>query len=243
MDNIISQQEKENIDMLCLEYEILNYEIHSDGFISVSGDVLLIEILATEIPIKFRVVTGDFFLSGNDITSLLGAPIAVGGDFDCRFNSISSLEYCPTKVGGDFLCSYNDLTSLEHCPNVVFGSFECIQNQLTSLKYCPSKVGGDFLVSNNKLISLEYSPITISGDFDCQDNELTSLLYCPSIVLGTFTCLENKLNYSFYDIYRKMSNDDRLVLIMYHTYYSVWAPKFDLNALEAIFDDIKDGLK
>lgn len=59
--------------------------------------------------LRFGKVTGAFDCSGNDITSLSGAPRWVGGSFWCNRNELSSLEGAPDWVGGDFDCSNNHL--------------------------------------------------------------------------------------------------------------------------------------
>ena len=60
-----------------------------------------------EIPYKFRYVSGYFYCSFNELTSLKGAPEKVGGDFHCRYNKLTSLNGAPEKVGDDFSCGNN----------------------------------------------------------------------------------------------------------------------------------------
>jgi hypothetical protein len=64
----------------------VKHSIHSDGSISVQGDVDLREQNLTKIPFKFRKVTGDFDCSNNQLTSLNGCPASVSGDFYCYGN-------------------------------------------------------------------------------------------------------------------------------------------------------------
>jgi len=87
--------------------------------------------------VKFGKVSGDFGCSGNELTSLEGAPQEVDGDFGCSGNELTSLKGGPQKVGGDFSCSYNQLTSLKGAPQEVGGDFDCRYNELTSLAGAP----------------------------------------------------------------------------------------------------------
>ena len=103
------------IDAICMEYEIENYTINSDGSIDVNGDVHLYNMILTEIPLKFGKVTGSFNCSSNYLTSLKGSPTEVGVSFDCSYNKLTSLEHCPTKTK-HFRCNDNNLTSLEYSP-------------------------------------------------------------------------------------------------------------------------------
>ena len=103
----------------------------------------------------------------------------VSGDFYCSNNQLTSLEGAPQTVGGSFYCYNNQLTSLEGVPQTVGGSFGCSNNQLTSLEGAPQTVGGSFGCSNNQLTSLEGAPQTVGGRFDCYNNQLTSLEGAP----------------------------------------------------------------
>ena len=90
--------------------------------------------------VKFGKVSGDFDCSGNQLTSLEGAPQEVRVDFNCYDNKLTSLEGAPQKVGGHFVCDYNQLTSLEGAPQQIRWSFSCEENQLTSLEGAPQTV-------------------------------------------------------------------------------------------------------
>ncbi len=100
----------EAIESLLEELEIDDYRINKDLSVDVNGDVHLEEMGLTKIPIKFRIVKGDFSISGNKITSLEGCPIKVQGDFECNANPIESLKGCPENV--------RDTFEVTHCPNL-----------------------------------------------------------------------------------------------------------------------------
>ncbi len=89
------------------KFGIRKYKINEDGSIDVSGDVNLSYKGLSELPLKFRNITGDFYCNSNQLISLEGSPQSVGGDFECNNNQLTSLEGCPQTVGGDFYC-YNN---------------------------------------------------------------------------------------------------------------------------------------
>ena len=122
----------------------LKHEVHSDGSVSVEGDVLLKELGLDRMPFNFRSATGHFDCYYNNLTSLKGAPKEIGGDFYCYCNYLTSLKGAPKKVGGGFYCHYNYLTSLKGAPNEVEGDFSCHNNKLTSLEGAPEIIKGDF---------------------------------------------------------------------------------------------------
>ncbi len=80
---------------LCMKYHIKNYTINDDMSISVNGNVDLSDKNLKSIPIKFKEVTGYFY---------------------CSYNQLTSLKYCPETVGGDFWCSYNQITNFDGLP-------------------------------------------------------------------------------------------------------------------------------
>ncbi len=101
----MSEQEIHNI---CKKYNITNYTINSDGSIDVNGDVSLSYKGLSELPLKFGIVSGSFYCSNNNLTSLEGSPIELGGSFWCNGNKLTSLEgyngeydklYCNNKDG------------------------------------------------------------------------------------------------------------------------------------------------
>ena len=59
--------------------------------------------------------------------------IRIGGEFDCSGNNLTSLVGAPSSVGGNFDCSGNNLTSLAGAPKIVDKDFHCRNNtvQLT----------------------------------------------------------------------------------------------------------------
>ena len=111
----------------CEKYQIKDYEIHEDDWsISVKGSVYFNGQDFEKLPLKFKNVTGDFWIDRcKSLTSLKGCPEKVGRYFDCdHCKSLTSLEGCPERVDGYFSCmGCNSLTSLEGCPEEVGKSF------------------------------------------------------------------------------------------------------------------------
>ena len=200
------ERKREFLDWL----EKLKHEVHSDGSVSVEGDVNLIVKSLRRIPFNFGVITGNFYCYDNNLTSLEGAPIEVAGGFYCGNNNLTSLEGAPKKVGGIFSCSGNKLTSLEGAPIEVGGNFVCGNNNLTSLEGAPIEVGGNFNCGNNKLTSLEGAPKEVGGYFHCGNNKLTSLEGAPEVIKGEFS--SNQFSDAEYRSFVKKRKyvDDRL---------------------------------
>jgi len=221
MKNLISKEEKDQIDLICNAYYIKNYYINSDGSIDVDGEVDLTNINLTELPIKFNKVSGDFLCGCNKLTSLNGSPKIVGGSFSCYMNELTSLESAPTKVDGDFYCYLNKLTSLESAPTKVDGDFYCDSNRLSTLEGAPHTLSGNLICTYNYLTST-YSgdiDIEVGGDFHFNNNHLPLLL---------------------------QDNAEHIKLILkYQRYFEIWNVDLSLNEenFQELMNDIKDGLE
>src|SRR5271157_4522393 len=113
-------------------YGVTNYVINDDLTIDVNDNVYLSNKNLTKFPdfIKFNHVSGYFYCSNNQLTSLVGCPSSIGGDFYCHHNQLTSLVGCPSSVGCSFSCNNNQLTSLIGCPSGVGGSFWCHDNKV-----------------------------------------------------------------------------------------------------------------
>lgn len=119
---MITQDEIDNIRMLCLKYDIRRYSINDDGSIDVGNHVDLSKNKLTELPLKFNRVIGNFMCGANLLTTLKGAPSYVSGYFNCNNNKLTSLKGGPIRVGGYYSCVKNKLASLDYAP-VIFDKF------------------------------------------------------------------------------------------------------------------------
>jgi len=88
MKNPITQEETDRIDNLCKQYNIKNYTINDDGVIDVNGDVNLYLGQLETLQLTFNVVSGNFYCTENELTSLIGCPKEVSGDFRCGYNKM-----------------------------------------------------------------------------------------------------------------------------------------------------------
>ena len=141
-----------NIQIICEQYNIINYTINSDGSIDVNGWVDLSEKGLTELPLSFNKVYGNFFCGDNKLTTLKGSPRWVDGGFYCSSNKLTSLEFSPDYIGVDFGCRENYLTDLVGSPKEVGGYFNCNDNyDLTNPKGVSEKIGDVFYCTNSKL--------------------------------------------------------------------------------------------
>jgi hypothetical protein len=143
------KESKENIDSICKKYDIKNYTINDDGSIDVDENVYLSNRGLTELPLKFRKVSGEFYCSYNKLTSLSGSPLSVGGNFSCRNNKLTSLEGSPREVGGYFSCDNNQLTSLEGISKYISGGIYFKNNQIRDVKGVKDGWRGGFLLEGN----------------------------------------------------------------------------------------------
>jgi hypothetical protein len=152
-------ESKSSIDAICKKYGIRNYTINEDGTVDVDGNVDIhnrgYDRGLEKIPLKFGYVSGDFYCSFNQLTTLEGSPNKVGGNFICSNSQLTTLEGASNWVGGDFDCSFNKLTSLEGSPNRVDGSFFCQFNKLITLLGAPEELGLYFHCYNNQSLPKE----------------------------------------------------------------------------------------
>ncbi len=124
------------------------WSLNAEGLVDVRGSFSCYEQGLSDFKgVRFGKVSGNFYCSGNRLTSLEGAPLKVEGNFWCYWNKLTSLEGAPREVRGDFYCHRNKLTSLEGAPLEVKGNFECENNPLQTLLGAPQKIGGHFRFS------------------------------------------------------------------------------------------------
>ena len=124
---------EQEIHTICEKYNIKKYSINPDGSIDVDGNVNLIKMNLSEIPLKFNKVSGYFNCSYNKLTSLKGSPKEVESFFTCYDNKINDLKYAPNRIGGWFDGSVNNLKNLKNSPTCV-NLFFCEGNPLESLE-------------------------------------------------------------------------------------------------------------
>jgi hypothetical protein len=139
----VSFRAEYEIEKLCFEYGIEDYQVRDDGSIDVDGNVHLYDRDLKQLPIIFNEVGGYFNLRGNNLTTLEGCPKKVGGYFDCNGNRIASLEHSPKIVEDNFHCAFNNnLTSLEGLENTYITGDLYVNgcDKLYSLKDFPKKV-------------------------------------------------------------------------------------------------------
>jgi hypothetical protein len=135
MKHLKLYEQFEDIDAICRRYEIKNYTINFDGSVSVDGDVGLGYKGLTELPIRFKEVSGFFLCWNNNLTSLEGCPERVGEHFGCWNNSLTSLEGCPKYINGNFWCENNKIYTFEGIPDFthIGGDFHCQGNLVNNI--------------------------------------------------------------------------------------------------------------
>ena len=103
-----------------------------------------------ELPIRIKIVDGEFDISENELIDLKGCPEKVGS-LNASGNSLKSLEGSPKHVKESFKISKNPLSNLKGAPEYIGGNFEAQNCELISLVGGPKEVKGEYNVSNNKL--------------------------------------------------------------------------------------------
>ena len=212
----------------CLQYKIENYTINQDLSIDVDDNVDLSSTNLAILPIKFGRVMGDFNVQNNLLSTLYGAPVAVGGNFNCYQNLLTNLIGSPKWVGADFFCYNNQLASLEGSPIVVRGSYYISGNdKLSNLAGCTLKIGANF--SFDDILS------TYSGDED--------ILFEGNFFL-------NETNYDRSNAKKLpnviLENIRHLKLILkYQRYFQIWNEDltFNVENFNDLIAEINEGLR
>jgi len=132
MKNLISKEEKDQIDLICKQYRIKNYSINPDASIDVDGSMLFVRWKLEKLPLQFGTVSDNFCCDTNQLSTLEGAPQSVGYNFHCYRNNLTSLVGGPSSVGGNYQCYNNQLSTLEGAPHTIGGNLICAYNKLTS---------------------------------------------------------------------------------------------------------------
>ena len=102
------------------------------GLVDVEGNFNCRQMNLTDFKgVRFGQVSGYFYCSRNELTSLEGAPQRVSGSFYCYNNKLKSLEGAPQSVGVGFYCSHNNLTSLEGIPQSMCRDFSFYNNPIS----------------------------------------------------------------------------------------------------------------
>ncbi len=103
---------EQDIHKICEKYNIKNYIINPDGSIDVEGDVVIL-IFINELPIKFNKVSGNFYCSYNNLSTLKNFPNEVCGETFLYGNPLKSLD----GYNGDYdklYCDNKDYLILKH---------------------------------------------------------------------------------------------------------------------------------
>ncbi len=103
---------EEEIHKICDKLNIDNYTINPDGSIDVNDDVVIL-IFINELPIKFNKVSGNFYCSYNNLSTLKNFPNEVCGETFLYGNPLKSLD----GYNGDYdklYCDNKDYLILKH---------------------------------------------------------------------------------------------------------------------------------
>jgi hypothetical protein len=157
-------------------YGIRNYTIRPGGVIDVDGHVDLLKLREKMLPVQFGTVSGNFFCSNADITSLKGVPQRIYGYFSCYGTNITSLEYAPQHVGGDFHCNQarylRSLSGTDKIIKHVGGRFCCDDRATHLLSLLLIEGIKKIDVDNNDIVGAIMSKYCGTGDILSAQDEL-----------------------------------------------------------------------
>jgi hypothetical protein len=136
--------------LLKLAHEVLpDKTYHFKSNVNLSGKGLK---SLRELPIKIKIVDGNFDISGNELVDLKGCPEKVTS-LTADNNALKSLEGSPKSISDTMRVNKNPLTNLKGAPQFIGGNFEAKECGLISLVGGPAEVKGVYDVSHNKLKS------------------------------------------------------------------------------------------
>jgi hypothetical protein len=197
------------IRKLCLEFNIENSILNSDGSLDVDQDVNLLNKNLLKIPFQFNIVNGSFICSNNKLKSLKNCPKIVNSFFYFDCNRIKSLKYSPSRVGSDFMGSNNKLKYIGENSINSSGFIDISYNLLTSLK------------NVNPNFTYLY----------CSDNKINTLDGFPE--------LSENINFSnnpIYDIYTLFNDMSKMELLKY--YDIIYEKSINLYKLTGFLEEI-----
>lgn len=183
----------------------------------IKGNVNLDRVALPEIPEFLNdvsVLSGNFIVSNNRLTSLKNSPKTVDMIYNCSYNPrIKSLTGCSIKVGGlnaigcglssfdgfpkieTFYSSVsnmkivnlsnNQFTSLSGLPSIPsVRSLILSGNPLTDLTGCPSIINGDLNLAYTPLRSMINGPKEVRGNLDLNSSRIDTLEGFPTAIHG-----------------------------------------------------------
>ena len=92
----LTEEQIEFLDNVCPK----KWKLNSEGKVDVEGNVDILNLDITEIPVKFGKVTGYFWCPDNKLTTLEGCPDVIGWTFMCYGNNLTN--YFKTIKEEDF---------------------------------------------------------------------------------------------------------------------------------------------
>ncbi len=137
--------------------------IHNDGTVDIRGNVVVLYRNLKALPVRFRMVTGDFSLLNDSgagdcvLEHLWGCPAILGGGFSCigivgnknQNVKLSNLVGLPKIINGDMNINFCDLKSLDGGPWKVDGHYNVSHNSLESLAGVASEISFCLSVTSN----------------------------------------------------------------------------------------------
>ena len=120
------------------ENKIKKYTINKDNSITVKGDVWILKKYK-KLPVKFKMVSGLFYIGGCGLETLDGCPETVGEIFNCSDNKLTNLKYMPKRIEGKIILSGNPLESIADIPFFNDEIESCLMKDCPEFSWLPLK--------------------------------------------------------------------------------------------------------
>lgn len=99
----------DDINTLCIYYNIYNYKINSNGIVDVDGDVCFLFTNLNIIPINFGIISGNFTVDLCGLYTITNMPKYIAGHCSLFGNNIIDLFGLTTDIGGTINLGMNPL--------------------------------------------------------------------------------------------------------------------------------------
>ncbi|MDO8581575.1 MAG: hypothetical protein Q7S16_01775 [bacterium] len=158
------------------DWALETFTIHTDGTLTVEGDLDLTHLPVTHLPKGLREVGGILGLGMTKIISIEGFPEKVGGDVDLTGVQIISLKGFPQTIGGNIFLADTRIKSLHGLPKKIEKDLHLSRTDIASLRGLPQNIGGSlYLDGVTTLMSLDGLPERIPGDLSLYWSLVSSL--------------------------------------------------------------------
>lgn len=203
------------------DFDIKYYVINDDLTVDVKVSVDLSFLDLTNIPIKFRNISGYFYCNDNQLTDFSFMPDIIASHCNIGYNKVNTINYLPKTIGGDLFFNDMDLNEIDLSNTIVRGDIIGMNNKLDKIKFNNNQEinvlnlknnnfkntlfleniklipSSTLYLSENKIEELDYLDVDYIRYLDCSHNNIKNLKTMPKIIQDEFNCSYNKLENLF----------------------------------------------